>query len=37
MFKAQKETIRKIVSSCDSDTIMRIDRLSEEIQDNNER
>ena len=31
MFKAQEETIRKIVSSCNSDTIMRLDRLSEEI------
>ena len=37
MLKAQEETIRKIVSSCNSDTIMRLDRLSEEIQDNNER
>ena len=37
MFKAQEEIIRKIVSSCNSDTIMRLDRLSEEIQDNNER
>ena len=37
MFKAQEETIRKIVSSCNSDTIVRLDRLSEEIQDNNER
>ena len=37
MFKAQEETIRKSVSSCNSDTIMRLDRLSEEIQDNNER
>ena len=37
MFKAQEETIRKIVSSCNSDTIMRLDRLSKEIQDNNER
>ena len=37
MFKAQEETIRKIVSSCNSDTIMRLDRLSEEIQDDNER
>ena len=37
MFKAQEETIRKIVSTCNSDTIMRLDRLSEEIQDNNER
>ena len=36
MFKAQEETIRKIVSSCNSDTIVRLDRLSEEIQDNNE-
>ena len=37
MFKTQEETIRKIVSSCNSDTIMRLDGLSEEIQDNNER
>ena len=37
LFKTQEETIRKIVSSCNSDTIMRLDRLSEEIQDNNER
>ena len=37
MFKAQEETIRKIVSSCNSDTIVRLDRLSQEIQDNNER
>ena len=37
MFKAQEETIRKIASSCYSDTIVRLDRLSEEIQDNNER
>ena len=37
MFKAQEETTRKIVSSCNSDTIVRLDRLSEEIQDNNER
>ena len=37
MFKAQEETIRKIVSSCNSDTIVRLDRLSKEIQDNNER
>ena len=37
MFKAQEETVRKIVSSCNSDTIVRLDRLSEEIQDNNER
>ena len=37
MFKAQEETIRKIVSSCNSDTIVKLDRLSEEIQDNNER
>ena len=37
MFKVQEETIRKIVSSCNSDTIVRLDRLSEEIQDNNER
>ena len=32
MFKVQEETIRKIVSSCNSDTIVRLDRLSEEIQ-----
>ena len=37
MFKVQEETIRKIVSSCSSDTIVRLDRLSQEIQDNNER
>ena len=37
MFKAQEETIRKIVSSCNSDTIVRLDPLSEEIQENNER
>ena len=37
VFKAQEETIRKIVSSCNSDKIVRLDRLSEEIQDNNER
>ena len=37
MFKAQEETIRKIASSCNSDTVVRLDRLSEEIQDNNER
>ena len=37
MFKAQEETVRKIVSSCNSDTIVRLDRLSEEVQDNNER
>ena len=29
MFKAQEETIRKIVSSCNSDTIVRLDLLSE--------
>ena len=37
MFKVQEEAIRKIVSSCNSDTIVRLDQLSEEIQDNNER
>ena len=37
MFKVQEETIRKIVSSCNSDTIVRLDRLSEEIQNNYER
>ena len=33
MFKAQEKTISKIVSSCNSDTIVRLDQLSEEIQD----
>ena len=37
MFKVHEETIRKIVSSCNSEIILRLDRLSEEIQDNNER
>ena len=37
MFKAQEETIRKMFSSCNSDTIVGLDRLSEEIQDNNKR
>ena len=37
MFKVQEETFRKIVSSCNSDTIMRLDRLSEEIKNNNKR
>ena len=37
MFNVQEETIRKIVSFCSSDTIVRLDRLSQEIQDNNER
>ena len=37
IFKAPEETIRKIVSSYNSDTTVRLDRLSEEIQDNNER
>ena len=37
MFKVQEEAIRKIVSSCNSDTIVRLDQLSEEIQDNNKR
>ena len=37
MFKVQEEAIRKIVSSCNSDTIVGLGRLSEEIQDNNER
>ena len=36
MFKAQEKTIRKIVSSCNSNTIERLDRLSE-VQDNNKR
>ena len=34
IIKVQEEAIRKIVSSCNSDTIVRLDRLSEEIQDN---
>ena len=37
MFKVQEETIRKLVSSCNLDTIVSLDRLAEEIQDNNER
>lgn len=37
LFKAQEETIIKIVSSCNTDTIARLNRLTEEIQDNNER
>ena len=37
MFKAQEETITKILSSCNSDTIVRLGQLSEEIQDNNEK
>ena len=37
MFKVQEETIRKLVSSCKLDTIVSLDRLAEEIQDNNER
>ena len=37
MFKVQEETIRKLVSSCSLDTIVSLDRLAEEIQDNNER
>ena len=37
MLKAQEETTRKIVSSYNWDTIGRLDRMSEEIQDKNER
>ena len=37
MFKAQEETIIKIVSSCNTDTITRLDRLPEKIQYNSER
>ena len=37
MFKVQEETIHKLVSSCNLDTIVSLDRLAEEIQDNNER
>lgn len=37
LFKAQEETIIKIVSCCNTDTIARLNRLTEEIQDNNER
>ena len=37
MFKVEEETIRKIVSSCNTDTIARLDRLTEEIQDSNEK
>ena len=36
-FKAQEETIRKIDSSCNTDMIARSDRLTEEIQYENER
>ena len=34
LFKAQEETIIKIVSCCNTDTIARLNRLTEEIQDN---
>ena len=37
LFKVQEETIIKIVSCCNTDTIARLNRLTEEIQDNNER
>ena len=37
MFKVEEETIRKIISSCNTDTIARLDRLTEEIQDSNEK
>ena len=36
-FKVQVETIRKIVSSCNTDTIARLEWLTEKIQDNNGR
>ena len=35
MFKAQEKTIRKTLSSCNTETISRLDRLAEETQDNN--
>ena len=31
IFKAQEETIRKFVFSCNADTIAQLDRLTEEI------
>ena len=31
IFKAQEETIRKFVFSCNTDTIAQLDRLTEEI------
>ena len=37
MSKVQEETIRKIASCCNTDTIARLNRLIEEIQYNNER
>ena len=37
MFKAQEETIIKFVSSCNTDTITRLDRLPEKVKDNSER
>ena len=37
MFKVQEETIRKIFSTSNTDTIARQDLLEEEIQDNKER
>ena len=37
MFKVQEETIRKIFSTCNTDTIAWQDLLAEEIQDNKER
>ena len=37
MFKVQEETIRKIFSTCNTDTITWQDLLAEEIQDNKER
>ena len=38
MFQTQEEgTVKKVVSSRNTDTIARLDRLTEENQDNNER
>ena len=37
MLEEQKESIRKIKSICNKDIIARLDRLSEEIKQNNER
>ena len=37
VFKVEEETIRKIVSSCNTDIITRLDQLTEEIQDSNEK
>ena len=37
MFKAQEETIRRIISSCILDTISLLDRLTEETKGNTKR